>query len=88
MRVDPSDCSDAELIRAAGADAAAFGLLYERHALGVYTWSRRRPKVNIATNRAARPVTVRDTHVLGQRSRHTFLDRPAGSVNPKRGYGL
>jgi hypothetical protein len=42
MRVDPNDCSDAELIRAAGADAAAFGVLYERHALRVYTWSRRR----------------------------------------------
>jgi hypothetical protein len=42
MRVDSNDCSDAELIRAAGADAAAFGVLYERHALRVYTWSRRR----------------------------------------------
>jgi hypothetical protein len=36
MRVDLNDCSDAELIRAAGADAATFGVLYERHALRVY----------------------------------------------------
>jgi hypothetical protein len=42
MQVDPNDCSDAELIGAADADAAAFGLLYEWHALQVYAWSRRR----------------------------------------------
>jgi hypothetical protein len=42
MRVDSNDGSDAELIRAARADAAAFRVLYERHALRVCTWSRRR----------------------------------------------
>jgi hypothetical protein len=39
MQVDPNDCSDAELIRAAGADAAAFGVLYELHAIRIYRWS-------------------------------------------------
>jgi hypothetical protein len=42
MRVDSNDCSDAGLIRAAGADAASFGVSYERHALRVYTPGRRR----------------------------------------------
>src|SRR5262245_9249506 len=42
MQIDWSDSSDAELIRAAGTTASAFGALYERHALRVYTWSRRR----------------------------------------------
>jgi hypothetical protein len=37
MRLDSDDCSDAELIKKARADAAAFGVLYERHALRVYT---------------------------------------------------
>ena len=36
------DRSDADLIRAASADAATFGLVYERHALQVFMWCRRR----------------------------------------------
>ena len=42
MPVDESDRSDAELIREAACDVAAFGVLYERHALQVFTWCRRR----------------------------------------------
>ena len=43
MRGEASDASDdAELIRAAGSDASAFGALYERHALTVYSWCHRR----------------------------------------------
>ena len=42
MQVDSNDCSDAELLRVAGTDAAAFGVLYERHALRIYQWCRRR----------------------------------------------
>ena len=42
MRRDPSYGSDADLIRAARSDAAAFGTLYERHALEVFAWCQRR----------------------------------------------
>ena len=42
MDSDESELSDAEPMRAAASDPAAFGELYERHALRVYTWCRRR----------------------------------------------
>jgi hypothetical protein len=42
MQADLSDRSDAELIRAVGISATAFGVLYERRAPGVYTWCRKR----------------------------------------------
>jgi len=42
MRRDSGYGSDADLIRAARSDAAAFGTLYERHALEVFAWCQRR----------------------------------------------
>ena len=75
MRVDPNDCSDAELIRAAGADAAAFGILYERHALRVYTWSRRR------LDWAASDLTA-ETFAQAWLGRHRFRDEHGGSALP------
>jgi RNA polymerase sigma factor (sigma-70 family) len=75
MRVDPNDCSDAELIRAAGADAAAFGILYERHALRVYAWSRRRLEW------AASDLTS-ETFAQAWLGRHRFRDEHRGSALP------
>jgi RNA polymerase sigma-70 factor, ECF subfamily len=75
MRLDPEDCSDAELIRAAGADAAAFGVLYERHALRVYTWSRRRLEW------AASDLTA-ETFAQAWLSRDRFRDEHRGSALP------
>lgn len=75
MRVDLNDCSDAELIRAAGADAAAFGILYERHALRVYVWSRRR----LAW--AASDLTA-ETFAQAWLGRHRFRDEHGGSALP------
>lgn len=75
MQVDPNDCSDAELIRAAGADAAAFGTLYERHALRVYAWSRRR------LDWAASDLTA-ETFAQAWFSRDRFRDEHGGSALP------
>ena len=76
MRVDANGCSDAELIRTAGADAAAaFGVLYERHALRVYTWSRRR----LAW--AASDLTA-ETFAQAWLGRHRFRDEHDGSALP------
>ena len=75
MRVDPSDCSDAELIRAAGADAAAFGLLYERHALRVHKWNRRRLEW------AASDLTA-ETFAQAWLVRDRFRDEHDGSALP------
>ena len=75
MQVDPNDCSDAELIRAAGADAAAFGVLYERHALRVYTWSRRRLEW------AASDLTA-ETFAQAWLGRDRFRDEHGGSAVP------
>ena len=75
MRFDPNDCSDAELIRAAGADAAAFGILYERHALRVYGWSRRRLEW------AASDLTA-ETFAQAWLVRHRFRDEQSGSALP------
>jgi RNA polymerase sigma-70 factor (ECF subfamily) len=73
MQVDPNLCSDAELIRAA--DASAFGLLYERHALRVYTWSRRRLEW------AASDLTA-ETFAQAWLGRHRFRDEHGGSALP------
>ena len=75
MRVDPSECSDAELIRAAGTDASAFGLLYERHALQVYAWSRRRLEW------AASDLTA-ETFAQAWLGRQRFRDEHGGSALP------
>jgi RNA polymerase sigma factor (sigma-70 family) len=75
MEVDANDCSDAELIRAAEADAAAFGVLYERHALRVYGWSRRRLEW------AASDLTA-ETFAQAWLSRDRFRDEHGGSALP------
>jgi RNA polymerase sigma-70 factor (ECF subfamily) len=73
--VDSNDRSDAELIRAAGAEAAAFGILYERHALAVYAWSRRRLEW------AASDVTA-ETFAQAWLGRDRFRDEHEGSALP------
>ncbi len=75
MRVDSSDASDAELIRAARSDAAAFGVLYERHVLRVYTWCRRRLEW------AASDLTA-ETFAQAWLSRDRFRDEHGGSAVP------
>ena len=75
MRVDASVCSDAELIRAADVDAQAFGVLYERHALRVYTWSRRRLEW------AASDLTA-ETFAQAWLGRDRFRDEHGGSALP------
>jgi RNA polymerase sigma-70 factor (ECF subfamily) len=75
MRGDSIDSSDAELIRAAGADAAAFGALYERHALRVYTWCHRRLEW------AASDLTA-ETFAQAWLSRDRFRDEHGGSAVP------
>jgi RNA polymerase sigma factor (sigma-70 family) len=75
MQVDPNGCSDAELIRAAGADASAFGVLYERHAIRVFTWCRRRLEW------AASDLTA-ETFAQAWLSRDRFRDEHGGSALP------
>ena len=75
MRLDPNDCSDAELIESANEDAAAFGVLYERHALRVYRWSRRR------LDWAASDLTA-ETFAQAWQGRHRFRDEHGGSARP------
>ena len=75
MRGDQSDASDSELIQAAGSDAAAFGALYERHALRVYTWCRRRLEW------AASDVTA-ETFAQAWLSKDRFRDEHGGSALP------
>ena len=75
MRSDPSDTSDAELISAAGSDAAAFGALYERHAIKVYKWCHRR----LAW--AASDLTA-ETFAQAWLSRDRFRDEHGGSAVP------
>ena len=75
MQGDASGASDAELIRAAGSDAAAFGALYERHALEVYGWCRRRLEW------AASDLTA-ETFAQAWLSRGRFRDEHGGSALP------
>lgn len=66
---------DAELIRAARSDAAAFGVLYERHALRVYRWCFRRLEW------AASDLTA-ETFAQAWLSRDRFRDEHGGSAVP------
>lgn len=75
MRDDPADLSDAELLRAAESDPAAFGALYERHAFRVYTWCRRRLEW------AASDLTA-ETFAQAWLSRGRFRDERDGSAVP------
>lgn len=70
-----TDRSDADLIRAAASDAAAFGALYERHALGVYTWCHRHLEW------AASDLTA-ETFAQAWLSRGRFRDEHGGSAVP------
>jgi RNA polymerase sigma-70 factor (ECF subfamily) len=70
-----SDASDAELIRAAGSDAAAFGALYERHAFRVHAWCHRRLEW------AAADLTA-ETFAQAWLSRGRFRDEHGGSALP------
>lgn len=75
MHGDSSDASDAELIRAARSSPVAFGTLYERRALDVYTWCRRRLEW------AASDLTA-ETFAQAWLSRDRFRDEHDGSALP------
>src|SRR3954469_9754210 len=67
--------TDAELIRAAGSDPAAFGELYERHAPAVFAWTARRAS-HLAADLTA------ETFAQAWLSRRRFRDRRGGSALP------
>jgi RNA polymerase sigma-70 factor (ECF subfamily) len=75
MRAGTTEQSDAELIRAAGSDGAAFGELYERHVLQIYTWCRRRLEW------AASDLTA-ETFAQAWLARDRFRDDHGGSALP------
>jgi RNA polymerase sigma factor (sigma-70 family) len=76
MRGESSDASnDAELIRAAGSDPSAFGVLYGRHALAVYSWCHQR------LGWAASDLTA-ETFAQAWLSRDRFRDERGGSALP------
>lgn len=75
MQDASNDDSDAQLIQASGSDAAAFGALYERHALRVYVWCHRR------LGWAASDVTA-ETFAQAWLSRDRFRDEHGGSALP------
>jgi len=66
---------DAELIRAAASDPSAFGSLYERHALSVHAWCKRRLEW------AASDLTA-ETFAQAWLSRDRFHDDYSGSALP------
>lgn len=66
---------DAELIRAADSDPSAFGALYERHLLAVYSWCHRR------LGSAASDLTA-ETFAQAWLSRDRFRDEHSGSALP------
>ena len=70
-----SDVTDADLIRDAESDTAAFGALYERHALTVYGWCRRRLEW------APSDLTA-ETFAQAWLSRDRFRDERDGSAVP------
>jgi RNA polymerase sigma-70 factor (ECF subfamily) len=72
---DTNDRSDADLLRAATSDAAAFGLVYERHVLQVFTWCRRRLEW------AASDLTA-ETFAQAWLARDRFRDEHDGSALP------
>src|SRR4051794_10722057 len=67
--------TDAELIRAAGSDPAAFGELYERHAPAVFAWAARRAR-HLAADLTA------ETFAQAWLNRRRFRDRRGGSALP------
>jgi RNA polymerase sigma-70 factor (ECF subfamily) len=67
--------TDAELIRAARKDPAAFGELYERHAQAVFRWLDRRVR-HLSTDLTA------ETFAQAWLSRRRFRDRRDGSALP------
>jgi RNA polymerase sigma-70 factor, ECF subfamily len=69
------DRSDADLMRAAKADAGDFGELYRRHATAVNSWFRRRIEW------AAADLTA-ETFAQAWLSRKSFRDEAAGSALP------
>jgi RNA polymerase sigma-70 factor (ECF subfamily) len=71
----PSGATDADLIRDASSDAAAFGALYERHAFTIYGWCRRRLEW------AASDLTA-ETFAQAWLSRDRFRDERDGSALP------
>ena len=75
MGSDLSEGSDAELIRVARSDAAAFGTLYERHVLEVFAWCQRRLEW------AASDLTA-ETFAQAWLSRDRFRDEHGGSAVP------
>lgn len=76
MRGDASEGpGDAELIHAAGSDPSAFGVLYERHALTVYSWCHRHLEW------AASDLTA-ETFAQAWLSRDQFRDERGGSALP------
>lgn len=72
---DSHDASDADLIRAAATDPAAFAALYERHALRVYGWCQHRLRW------AASDLTA-ETFAQAWLSRNRFRDQHDGSALP------
>lgn len=68
-----SDRTDAELVRAAKADAGAFGELYRRHVPTVYAWFHRR------IDWAASDLTA-ETFAQAWLSRRRFRDQAEGSA--------
>jgi RNA polymerase sigma factor (sigma-70 family) len=75
MQDASNEDSDADLIQASGSDAAAFGALYERHALKVYAWCHRR------LDWAASDLTA-ETFAQAWLSRDRFRDEHQGSALP------
>ena len=75
MQSVSNDRSDADLIRAAGSDAAVFGALYERHALRIYGWCHRRLEW------AASDLTA-ETFAQAWLCRGRFRDEHGGSALP------
>jgi RNA polymerase sigma-70 factor, ECF subfamily len=75
VRDDASERTDAELIRAASREPAAFGELYRRHAPAVHAWCVRR----LAW--AASDLTA-ETFAQAWLSRRSFRDRRDGSALP------
>jgi RNA polymerase sigma-70 factor, ECF subfamily len=75
MPGDSTHPSDAELIRSARSNPAAFGALYERHALKVYAWCRLR------LDWAASDLTA-ETFAQAWLSRDRFRDTRGGSALP------
>jgi RNA polymerase sigma-70 factor (ECF subfamily) len=75
MKTGASGRTDAQLMRAAASDAGAFGELYERHALEIYAWCRRRLEC------AASDLTA-ETFAQAWIHRDRFRDERDGSALP------